>query len=126
MSADVEWLDRSAEGPGAPDDGLHRQIARIEERIEALAQSAERCRKLHLFAKALVLAGAVWIIALMVGALGSGPFGLIGSTTAFIGGIVLMGSNSSTARQVAADIQAAEARRAELISGMELREVSEP
>ena len=43
-----------------------------------------------------------------------------------IGGIVAYGSNVSTARQAAAELQAAEARRAELIDASNLRLVGYP
>jgi hypothetical protein len=51
---------------------------------------------------------------------------LMVATILIIGGIVLAGSNATTARQIAERIEQAERLRAELIGGIELRVVAEP
>jgi hypothetical protein len=72
-----------------------------------------------------LLAGAMWLLASTVGAISLDPVALIGAIAAVIGGIVVFGSNTSTSKQAALGIKAAEARRAELIGKIELRPVGE-
>ena len=96
-------------------------ISEIEARIEALAEIAERCRKIILASKAAIAAGAVLLLAMMLGLLGSNQIVAIGAMAAVLGGIVSLGSNVSTLRQTEAAISAAEARRSDLIGGIDLR-----
>jgi len=72
-----------------------------------------------------LLAGAMWLLASTVGAISFDPVALIGAIAAVIGGIVVFGSNTSTSKQAALGIKAAEARRAELIGKIKLRPVGE-
>ena len=44
------------------DDDFRDQIAQLEARSEALAESIERCRKISLAAKLTIAAGAIWIV----------------------------------------------------------------
>ncbi len=99
------------------------EIARLEVRVEELAENLERCRKLAVFSKVLVAGGAVWLIAGLLGFMSFGPTPAIASIAAILGGIVLNGSNSSTMQQIQASIDTAEARRRELIGSIELRTV---
>jgi hypothetical protein len=107
------------------DGGLHEQISQLELRIEELVDATERCRRIAQASKAVIVFGGIWMSAILVGAIRPDAIGLIGATTSIIGGIVLFGSNASTARQTAASIEAAEALRAELIGRVELRLVSD-
>jgi hypothetical protein len=107
------------------DSGLHDQIAGLEQEIEALAESTERCRKVALAAKAAIVTGAVWLAALILGLIGPDATALLGSTALILGGIVLYGSNATTARQTEGRIAQAEAARAALIGEIELRIVPE-
>jgi hypothetical protein len=103
------------------DDGdLHEQILHIEAHIEELTDILERCRKIILISKVAIAAGVILILAIVVGALGFDPTILIGAIAAVIGGTVVFGSNTSTLKQTATDVKAAEAYRAELISRMDL------
>jgi len=106
-------------------DDPRDQIARLEARIEALTDSLERCRKIDLASKIAVAAGLAWIALMTLGAMSATLLSLAGAIAATLGGIVLFGSNSSTWKQTAAAIGEAEALRAELIGGMELRLVGE-
>jgi hypothetical protein len=113
----------------AADEGLHmddlrEEIARLEARIEELADALERCRKIVLVSKAAIAVGGVLILAIVAGVIRS-EAAAIGGIAAIIGGTVLFGSNSSTAKETAAALQAAEARRAELIGKIELRVVGD-
>ncbi len=106
-------------------DDLREQIGELEVRIEDLAETIERCRKLILISKAAIAVGSISILAIVLGAITADPLALVGAITAVIGGVVLFGSNTSTSEQAAAALQAAEARRAELINDLDLRVVGD-
>jgi hypothetical protein len=100
----------------------HEQIARLESRLEQLADELERCRKIGTFSKVVMAGGAIW--------LGAGLFGFVylgsatlGAIAAILGGIVLNGSNRSTMQQLQVSIDAAERERTELIGTIDLRTV---
>jgi hypothetical protein len=105
------------------DGDLHEEIVRLEAEIDELSGVLERSRKLGLMAKIAITVGAIWLLAWTLGAISSDPIALISALAAVIGGIVLFGSNASTAKQAANGIRAAEARRAELIDQINLRVV---
>jgi hypothetical protein len=108
------------------DDGdLHEQILRIEAYIEELADVVESCRKIILVSKFAARAGGVLILAIIIGAVGFNATVMIGAIAAVVGGTVVFGSNKSTLKQTTTDMKAAEARRAELISKMDLRVVGD-
>jgi len=96
-------------------------IARIEERIEALA----RCRKLSLTAKLMIGAGAAWIVLTFVWLVPYVPALAFGALAAVIGGIVLLGSNSTTWTQTEAALAVSKAMRAQWIEGRDMRLVGE-
>jgi hypothetical protein len=100
------------------------QIARLENRIEDLADALERCRKLGLFASMLLIGGALWLVAGFAGYASVAP-AMFGAITAILGGFVLKGSNDSTMRQTRDALEQAEARRAELIGSLSLRTVAD-
>jgi len=105
---------------------LHEDISRLELRIEQLANRIERCRKIILVAKIAIAVGGALILALLLGAIRFNPVAMIAATTLAIGGIVVFGSNTSTSKQAAADLSAAETLRAELIGRIDLRVVGLP
>jgi len=108
------------------DEGVARdEIARLEAHIEALSVSIERCRKIAVASKLAIVAGVVLIVLMTIGMLTFAPLNFAGAVAAFLGGIVLLGSNSSTWQQTAAAIEEAEALRAALIERMELRVVED-
>jgi hypothetical protein len=102
---------------------LHEEISRLELRIERLANTIERCRKIVLVAKIAIAVGGVLMLALLLGAIRFNPVAMIAAMTLAIGGIVVFGSNTSTSKQAAADLNAAEMLRAELIGRIDLRVV---
>jgi hypothetical protein len=98
------------------------EISDIEARIEALAESAERCRKFILASKVAIAGGAVLLLVAILGLFGGGQTAL-GSIALVLGGIVSLGSNLSTLRQTETDIAEADAIRSDLIGGFDLRVV---
>jgi hypothetical protein len=105
------------------DGDPHDDIAQLEAQIEALAETVEGCRKIMLVAKVALAGGAILVLAMLVGAIRADLAGLSGATAAVLGGIVLLGSNRSTADQALARMKKAEAARAALIDRLELRPV---
>jgi hypothetical protein len=99
------------------------QISDIEARIEALAETAERCRKFILASRIAIGGGCALLLLMVLGVLGAGAVVLLGSIALVLGGIVSLGSNISTLRQTSATINAAEALRSELIGEIDLRVV---
>jgi hypothetical protein len=108
-------------GPIETESDPSAEISRLEARIERLADSIERCRKIIFASKIAIALGAVVLALLLIGAVRADPIVLLAGTIACIGGIVMLGSNRSTAQQMAADMARAEARRTELIDGLALR-----
>jgi hypothetical protein len=104
------------------DDGPREEIARLEAEIEEAAEAAERCRKFIAAGKLSIAVGAVWLLGAAFGPL-TGLASLAGATAALLGGIVVFGSNTMTARQIVARIHAAEQTRAQLIDGIAPRPV---
>jgi hypothetical protein len=101
------------------------EISQIEARLEALAEKAEQCRKIIMVSKAAIAAGALLLLVMMLGLFGSGATAALGSIAAVLGGIVSLGSNTSTLQQTMAAISAAEAQRSELIGRIDLRVVGD-
>lgn len=101
------------------------EISLIEERLEALAEVSERCRKIILVSKAAIAGGAALLLVMMLGLFGSSQVAALGSIAAVLGGIVSLGSNVSTLRQTCDAISAAEALRSDLIGRIDLRVVGD-
>jgi hypothetical protein len=106
------------------DDG-REEIARLESRIEELAEGIESCRKIMLASKAAIAVGGILLVAIVVGAIRFDPMALIGAIATVLGGTVLFGSNRSTSQERTAALKAAEAQRAELIGKIDLTMVGE-
>jgi len=107
----------------AEEDDPTDEIARIEARLEELAEAADRCRKYILASKAAIGGGAALLLVVMLGLFGSTA--ALGSIALILGGIVSLGSNVSTLRQTEEAIGAAEMHRSDLISQIELRLVAD-
>jgi len=108
------------------DGNPHDQIARLESEIEALGESAARCRKIAVGARIAIGTGCVLFAAMLIGLLYPDGLRLLIATILTMGGVVLYGSNRTTANQIAARIAEAERLRAEFIGGIELTLVSQP
>ena len=103
----------------------HEQIAQLEVRIDDLAERIERCRKIIFAAKIAIALGAVTLLLLLFGAVRFDPVVMMAAVIAFIGGIVVSGTNASTAKQMAAEMARAEAERTGLIDQLDLRPVAD-
>ncbi len=101
----------------------HQEIADLEAEIDELAAAAERCRKVIVLAKVATGAGALLLVVTLVGLFRSGPTALVLAITGVFGGLALFGSHTSTRDQITAKLGAREARRAQLISELDLRDV---
>jgi xanthosine utilization system XapX-like protein len=99
------------------------QIALLEARIEALAETTEHCQKLILVSKIAMAVGALLLAGFAFGVVGSSPMPLLLAIIGILGGVVVFGANTSTAESAMADMQAAESHRAELIGMIELQVV---
>ena len=109
------------DGDDLDGEALRDDIAELEARIEALSESIERCRKISLASKLAIAAGAGWLALLIVGLVAFAPYELVAALAAVLGGIVLLGSNSTTWTQAETALDQAEAMRAALIGRMDLR-----
>ena len=122
-TAGLDYLER-ANRPHMSESDPRDEIARLEAHIEALAESAERCRKIILFSKAAIATGGFLILAIVaVGPASIDPAILIAAIAAVIGGIVGLGSNTRTLQQTVVAMRSAEMQRAELIDGLAPRVV---
>jgi hypothetical protein len=107
------------------DRNLRDEISNLEERVEALAESLERCRKIMLASKISMIVGGILMLTILLGLFGFDPVAMIVAATAIIGGIVLFGSTRTTANQISAAMRGAELCRTKLISKLELRTVED-
>ncbi len=104
-------------------ESVHDEIACLEERIETLSLSIERCRKISLAAKLFIAAGAIVLIILVLGQFI--PTLLFAAVAAIIGGSVLLGSNKTTWEQMDTARREAEVQRTQLIGRLNMRLVGE-
>jgi hypothetical protein len=110
--------------PGEEPDP-HDEIARLEAEIEERSAAIERCRKVILVSKIAAAGGALAIILLLLGIITSDATLLIISIAAVLGGLVGLGSTTTTASQLADAVKDAEARRAALIGTISLTVVGD-
>jgi hypothetical protein len=93
----------------------HAEIVRLEEHIDELDAKIESCRKFILASRIAMAAGGIVLAAMLVGAIRFDPGTMAAGVAAFLGGIVVWGSNRSTSKEAAKELTAAEADRAALI-----------
>jgi hypothetical protein len=104
---------------------LRDEIVRLEAQIEELAGRIENCRKFILAGRIAAVTGGAVLLAMLLGILRSEPSMMGLAAAAALGGIVVAGSNRSTAKEASNELTAAEAKRAALISQLTLRTVAE-
>ena len=103
----------------------HKEIVRLEAQIEVLAARIENCRKFILAGRVAAAAGGVLLIALLLGAIRFDLQLMMLAMAALLVGIVVWGSNGSTAKEAEDELAAAEANRKALIGLIDLRVVAE-
>lgn len=106
------------------DDDMHDEIARLEARLEELAESLARCRKFRLASQVAMAGGGIWLAAAVLGIVGIDPVSVMVAIAGVIGGTVMYGSNATTTEQFERETKEAEAQRAALIGALDLRVVS--
>jgi hypothetical protein len=112
------------EVPSLDAGGPHDEIARLEARIEDLADALSRCRKFKLASQAAMAGGGLWLVAAMTGIIGFDPVAMMIAIAGVIGGTVMYGSNTTTVQEVEAEMNEAEGRRTTLIGALKLRVVN--
>ncbi len=117
-------MDEIADIAGDDTDPRDR-IVRLEARIEALSDRIENCRKFILASRLAIVLGGAILVAGLFGAIRLDGLMLTAAFAAVLGGIVMLGSNNSTAKEADAERAQAEAERAALIGSIGLRVVSE-
>ena len=107
------------------DDDPRDEIERLEAQIEELAAKLESCRKFILAGRIAVAGGGILLAAILFGVVWFDLQLMMIAMAALLGGIVVWGSNGSTAKEAAAELAAAEANRKALIGLIDLRVVAE-
>jgi hypothetical protein len=106
------------------DPHAHEEIILIEEHIEELAAKIDSCRKFVLAARIAVTAGGVVLAAMLAGLIRP-DLGLIAAAVSLLlGGTVVWGSNTSTAKEATNELAAAETERSALIEQINPRVIS--
>jgi hypothetical protein len=103
------------------DTGSRDEIARLEARIEELAVKLENCRKVSVAARIAIAAGVAIFFAALAGFILFDIATLLASIAAIMGGLVLLGSNRSTADETSGEMARLEAQRAALIGAIRPR-----
>jgi hypothetical protein len=103
----------------------HKEIVRLEAQIEELAGRIENCRKFILAGRIAAAVGGLLLVALLLGAIRFDLQLMMLAMAALLGGIVVWGSNGSTAKEAENELAAAEANRKALIGMIDLRVVAE-
>jgi hypothetical protein len=107
------------------DTDPHDEIERLETRIEDINSRLESCRKFILVARIALVGGAALLAAILLGTIAFDQRLLLAAIAALLGGIVLWGTNRSTADEAAGELAKTEAVRAALIESLQLRIVAE-
>jgi hypothetical protein len=104
--------DPDHEGNGDP----HDQVVRLEALIEELTAKIESCRKFILVSRIATWGGGVVLFAMFFGVMRFDLGAMAAAVAALLGGIVVWGSNRSTANEAANAMAVAEADRTALIT----------
>ncbi len=113
--------DTASERSIMNDGSLHDEIARLEAQIDELADKIESCRKFILAGQIALVGGGIALIAIVAGVIQFDPAVMALAIATILGGIVVAGSNRSTAKEATHELTVAEAERAALIGQLDLR-----
>jgi hypothetical protein len=102
----------------------HEEIVRLEEHIDELAAKIESCRKFILSSRIAVASGVLLLAGMLFGAILSDLGVMAAAVSLLLGGIVVWGSNTSTAKEAAKELAAAESQRTALIEQINPRVIS--
>jgi hypothetical protein len=103
----------------------HDEIARLETRMDELMAKIENCRKFVAASRVAMALGGLLLLAGVFGVIRLDPVAMTAMIVITLGGIVLFGSNRSTAKEAAAELASIEARRNALINRIAFRVVSD-
>ena len=103
----------------------HDEIVRLEAQIDDFAAQIESCRKFILAGRIGIAAGFIVLAAMLFGFMRFDPAIMAAAVAALLGGIVVYGSNSGTAKEAATRLAKAESDRNALIGLIDLRVVAE-
>jgi hypothetical protein len=102
----------------------HEEIVRLEEHIEELAAKIESCRKFIVASRIAVAGGGLVLAAILIALIRSDLGVMAAAVSLLLGGIVVWGSNNSTAKEAMGKLAAAESERAALIERINPRVIS--
>ena len=105
-----------------PEEQVHDLIANLEAEIDGLRDSAERCRKIDMAAKAAM---GVGVALLLISFFWFSASALVIGIAAVHGSVALVGSNRGTLGEITTAVRLAVARRAEVIDSLGLQMVSD-
>jgi hypothetical protein len=103
------------------DNEPHEEIVRLEEHIEELCAKIENCRKFILASRIAVAGGGLALAAMLVGVIRFDLGSIAAAVAAVLGGIVVWGSNASTAKEAIKEMAAAEVNQSALIEMIDPR-----
>jgi putative acetyltransferase len=98
-------------------------IADLEAEIDRLADTVERCRKVMIFANALILAGSIVVILGLLGLTGATNFVL--AIAAVLAGIAAKGSHRRTRTDASEKIKGLDVERSQIIDQLHPRSTGE-
>lgn len=94
-----------------PDDHPAERIEALETHIEDLSEKVARSRRLATSGGVAAVAGALFLVALIVGFVLFTPARVLGALAALIGGVVLTGSSMSSTAELERALARAERER---------------
>jgi hypothetical protein len=103
---------------------LRDEIIRLEVQIDELTARIESCCKFILAGWIAAVGGSVGLIAILVDAIRFDLSLMAIAMAAILGGIVVAGSNHSTAKEATHELAVAETKRTALIGQLDLQVVS--
>ena len=98
-----------------------KEIAKLEAQIDDVAARIEGCRKFILAGRIAIGGGGMALVATMAGAIQFDPAVMALAVAAVLGGIVVAGSNRSSAKEAAHELMTLEKQRSMLIGQLDLR-----